>query len=208
MHTRVKICGITSVLDAQHALAYSADAIGIVFYERSVRAISDLGLAREIALSVGPFVNVVGLFVDPQPDYVESVLGRVPLDCLQFHGNEDRVFCESFERPYIKAIRMKPDIDVSCSISNFQSANGVLLDTYVKGMPGGTGETFDWERVPLQDTPIVLAGGLTPENVAQAVRRVRPYGVDVSGGVEAEPGRKDPDKIAAFVAKAKSEPYL
>lgn len=203
---RIKICGITRPGDAELAATAGADAIGLVFYPPSPRHVQDLENAREIALAVGPFVNVVGLFVNPEPDFLEQVLARVPLSVLQFHGDESESFCQSFERPFLKAVRMKPDMDVHEQLAGYSSASGILLDAYKKGVPGGTGETFDWARVPLNPSrPIVLAGGLSPENVASAVRIVEPYGVDVSGGVESAPGIKDRDKIKAFIRNAKLE---
>ena len=203
--TRVKICGITSVADAVTARNAGADAIGIVFYESSPRAVMDLTLARDIALAAGPFVSVVGLFVNADTEFVERVLKYVPLSCLQFHGDESLVFCESFARPYMKAIRMKDGLDVNAAIDNYPSASAILLDSYVKGVPGGTGERFNWDRIPQTKTHIVLAGGLTASNVAEAVSVARPYAVDVSGGVERAPGKKNPDKIQAFISNAKSE---
>jgi len=200
---RVKICGITSVADAKLAVQAGADAIGLVFYERSPRAVS-IEQAREIAISVGPFVTVVGLFVDAEEAFVNDVLAKVGLHVLQFHGNESREFCEQFKRPYVKAIRMRPQLDVTQAIAEYSSATGILLDAYRPGVPGGTGETFDWQRVPSQSPkPIVLAGGLTAQNVAAAVESTQVYGVDVSGGVESAPGKKDPFKVEQFIHNAK-----
>lgn len=203
--TRVKICGITSIEDARQAVVAGADALGLVFYEPSPRHVA-IEQAREIVREVGPFVTLVGLFVNAEADYVREVLSEVPLHILQFHGDEECGFCEQFQRPYLKALRMKPGLDVDQVIATYPSAAGILLDAYRKGVPGGTGETFDWGRVPKQAArPIVLAGGLTPDNVAQAIAATHPYGVDVSGGVEASPGRKDFAKVVAFIANAKAE---
>lgn len=200
---RVKICGITSVADAQLAVNAGADAIGLVFYEPSPRAVS-IEQAREIAASVGPFVTVVGLFVSADEAFIREVLANVALHVLQFHGDESHEFCEQFQRPYMKAIRMRPELDVAQEIADFPSAAAILLDAYRPGVPGGTGETFDWQRVPLQAMrPIVLAGGLTPENVALAVQSTQVYGVDVSGGVESSPGKKDAQKVEQFIHNAK-----
>lgn len=199
IHT--KICGITSVEDALAAVAAGADAIGLVFYAASPRAV-DLTCAREIALAVGPFTVVTGLFVDADTDFINSVLARVPLHLLQFHGNESRSFCESFQRPYMKAIRMHPELDVEMAIAAYPTASALLLDAYRPGVPGGTGEVFDWARVPVVDRPLVLAGGLNPGNVAEAIAATRVYGVDVSGGVESAPGKKDHQKIKEFVRMA------
>jgi phosphoribosylanthranilate isomerase len=200
---RVKICGITSVEDAAAAVQAGTDAIGLVFYSKSPRAVS-VAQAAKIAQSVGPFVTVVGLFVNAEPEFVSSVLQQVPLHVLQFHGDETEEYCQQFQRPYFKALRMKEDLDVSAAMAKFPSAVGILLDAYRPGVPGGTGETFDWQRVPQNSSvPVVLAGGLNPSNVAQAVESTKIYGVDVSGGVEASPGKKDTDKMLAFVRHAK-----
>lgn len=200
---RVKICGITSIADAQVAVKAGADAIGLVFYERSPRAVS-IEQAYAIAASVGPFVTVVGLFVDADKTLVQNVLAKVALHVLQFHGDESREYCEQFQRPYMKAIRMRPELDVMQAINHFPGASAILLDAYRPGVPGGTGETFDWQRVPSQlSRPIVLAGGLTAENVALAIQSTHVYGVDVSGGVESAPGKKDPQKVEQFIHNAK-----
>lgn len=200
---RVKICGITSVADAQVALNAGADAIGLVFYAPSPRAVS-IAQARAIAASVGPFVTVVGLFVDADAEFIQQVLVNVDLHVLQFHGNEARAFCEQFQRPYMKAIRMRPELDVAAAMAEYPSAAALLLDAYRPGVPGGTGETFDWQRVPKQAArPIVLAGGLTADNVALAIQSTQVYGVDVSGGVESAPGQKDAHKVEQFIHRAK-----
>lgn len=200
--TRVKICGITSITDALSAQEAGADAIGLVFYRSSPRAV-DIERAREIAVSVGPFVSVTGLFVDAEAAEVARVLEQVPLHVLQFHGDETPAYCESFRRPYMKAIRMRPALDVEAAIANYSSATAVLLDAYRPGVPGGTGEAFDWQRVPRSaDKAIVLAGGLTPANVAEAIQSTGVYGVDVSGGVESAPGKKDAAKIREFIINA------
>ncbi len=200
----IKICGITQLADAQAAIAAGADALGFVFYAASPRAITP-EQAREIALAVGPFTVLTGLFVDAQPAYIHAVLAQVPLHLLQFHGTETRADCEQFQRPYMKAIRMRPDVDVQAEIRAYPSASAILLDAYRAGVPGGTGETFDWGRVPAQaERPLVLAGGLDEHNVAAALRATSVYGVDVSGGVESAPGIKDHEKIQRFVAAAQS----
>jgi len=200
---RIKICGITSVADAQDAVNAGADAIGLVFYAASPRAVS-IEQAQAIAASVGPFVTVVGLFVDADKAFVEQVLARVQLHVLQFHGNESRAYAEQFQRPYMKAIRMRPELDLDAAINEHSGASAILLDAYSPGVPGGTGETFDWGRVPQESPrPIVLAGGLTAANVATAIRTTRVYGVDVSGGVESAPGKKDAQKIEQFIHNAR-----
>lgn len=203
---RIKICGITRLDDAIACVEAGADAIGLVFYAPSPRYLGDLALARQIALAVGPFVTVVGLFVNPEESMVRQVLERVPLHLLQFHGEEGSEFCERFRRPYMKVLRVQQGVNIQAFSQAYSSAAGVLLDTYKKGVPGGTGERFDWQLVPKStDKPFVLAGGLSPSNVADAVRITTPYGVDVSGGVELAPGIKDKQKINAFITSARSE---
>jgi phosphoribosylanthranilate isomerase len=200
---RIKICGITSVEDATLAVNAGADAIGLVFYEASPRAVS-IEQAAKIAHAVGPFVTVVGLFVNANEAYVNQVLAHVRLHVLQFHGDEPQAFCELFQRPYLKAIRMHPALNVADAIAAYPSASAILLDAYRAGVPGGTGETFDWQRVPATSVrPLVLAGGLTPENVTQAIAATHVYGVDVSGGVESSPGKKDKEKVTTFIINAK-----
>jgi len=200
---RVKICGITSVKDALAAVVAGADAIGLVFYAKSPRHVS-IPQATEIARAAGPFVTVVGLFVDAPAADVKRVLGEVDLHVLQFHGAESATYCEQFQRPYMKALRMKAELDVELEMATYASASAILLDAYRPGVPGGTGETFDWSRVPRQSgLPVVLAGGLTTENIEKAVTAVSVYGVDVSGGVEASPGVKDADKVSTFIRRAK-----
>ena len=199
MRTRVKICGITRLQDAMSAVDNGADAIGLVFYKDSPRAIS-IENARAIVQKLPPFVTVVGLFVDPSPKDVAAVLHRVSLDLLQFHGNELPSECAAYSKPYIKAIKVKEGDDIAEQVSKYTSARGVLLDTFDPGLPGGTGRVFDWTKIPKKlDKPLILAGGLTAENIWQAISKVRPFAVDVSGGVEAAKGIKDPEKIAAFM---------
>ncbi|MDU9412979.1 MULTISPECIES: phosphoribosylanthranilate isomerase [unclassified Pseudomonas] len=201
---RIKICGITRVEDALAAAAAGADAIGMVFYAASPRAVN-VEQARAIVAALPPFVTSVGLFVDMPAAELAAILEAVPLDLLQFHGDETPAACEGHGRPYIKALRVKPGDDVAARVSEYPGASGVLLDTYVPGIPGGTGEAFDWNLVPVGlGKPVILAGGLTPENVASAVVQVRPYAVDVSGGVEASKGIKDHDKVRAFIDAARA----
>jgi len=199
MRTRVKICGITRVEDAQAAVAAGADAIGLVFVEASPRYVS-AARAHTIAAALPPFVTVVGLFVDAPAARVREVLGQVPLDLLQFHGSETPEDCQQFGRPYIRAVRMAPGVDLASESRRYTQAAGLLLDAYDPQVAGGTGATFDWTRVPRDlNKPVILAGGLTPENVARAIQAVRPYAVDVSSGVEQSKGIKDAAKIAAFI---------
>jgi len=201
---RVKICGITSVEDALMAVKGGADAIGLVFYDSSPRCVN-ADQAEAIARAVGPFVTVVALFVNASSDVIKNILRRVPIHVIQFHGDEPADFCEQFSKPYLKALRMREDLDVDQAVSLFDSASGILLDAYTPGVPGGTGETFDWQRIPKDSVkPIILAGGLNPENVRRAVTETSIYGVDVSGGVERAPGIKDSQKIESFVRYAKS----
>lgn len=199
MRTRIKICGITRIEDALAAAQAGADAIGLVFDPKSPRCV-DVKQAVSIARALPPYITVVGLFVDAAPQSIHDVLNRVNLDLLQFHGAETPEYCRAFSKPYVKAIRMSPDVDLHAEERRFPEAAGLLLDTFSPAASGGTGETFDWGRVPRDlKKPVILAGGLTPGNVADAIRRVRPYAVDVSSGVESAKGIKDAQKIAAFV---------
>lgn len=202
--TRTKLCGITSVNDAKAAVDAGADAIGLVFYAKSSRYVS-LAAAADIAQAVGPFVTVTGLFVNAPAEQVWRTLRRVPLHLLQFHGDESARYCEQFARPYIKAVRMKPNVDVTAACREHPKAVGVLLDAYRPGVPGGTGDRFDWQRIPeALPLPLVLAGGLNPDNVAEAVAQTQPYAVDVSGGIEQSPGVKSHEAIRAFVSRVKN----
>jgi phosphoribosylanthranilate isomerase len=201
MRTRVKICGFTRVDDAVKAGNLGVDAIGLVFYPPSPRHV-EIEKAAEIARALPAFVSVVALFVDAEHALIREVLDRVRVDCLQFHGNEPAEACRLYDKPYIKAIRMQPGINVTELERDYRDAAGLLLDAYHPGMPGGSGSGFDWDRIPQSRTlPIILAGGLTPENAGQAVRVVKPYALDVSSGVEAGKGIKDAAKMAAFIRK-------
>lgn len=201
---RIKICGITRVEDALAAAEAGADAIGLVFYGKSPRAVS-IHQARAVIAALPPFVSVVGLFVNASRCELGEILDAVQLDLLQFHGDETPEACSGYGRPYIKALRVKAGDDIAARISQYPEARGFLLDTYVEGVPGGTGQAFDWSLIPegLQ-RPIILAGGLTPTNVGDAISRVRPYAVDVSGGVETSKGIKDAEKVRAFIAQCRS----
>lgn len=199
MHTRIKICGINHLDDALKAVECGADAIGIIFVEKSPRYAS-LTEARVIAESMPPFVTVVGLFMDAPEEKVREALKVVPLNLLQFHGDESAEYCDQFNMPYIKVLRMRDNANVVAYAQEFSNASGILLDAYHKGMGGGTGQTFDWSVIPADlPLPLILAGGLTPDNVASAVEQVRPYAVDVSSGVESEPSVKDHKKIEQFI---------
>ncbi|KFJ91731.1 N-(5'-phosphoribosyl)anthranilate isomerase [Pseudomonas sp. 1-7] len=196
---RSKICGITRIEDALAAVEAGADAIGLVFYGKSPRAVS-IEQAAAILQALPPFVTSVGLFVDMPHDELQQLLQRLPLDLLQFHGDESPADCEGHGRPYIKALRVRPGEEVSAAMAPYAGARGILLDTFIEGVPGGTGASFDWSLVPENAAkPIILAGGLDAGNVATAIRQVRPYAVDVSGGVESGKGIKDAGKIRAFV---------
>jgi len=204
MAMRVKICGITRSEDMRAACEAGADALGFVFYAKSPRHV-EIEQASALVAALPPFVTSVGLFVDAEPEFVRQVLKKVPLDLLQFHGSESPDECRGFARPYLKAVRVRPGADLLKYAADYHDALGLLLDAYVPGVPGGTGERFDWNLVSAHfPMPIVLSGGLTPENVAEAIRQVKPWAVDVSSGVEARPGVKDAAKVAAFIECARN----
>ncbi len=199
IRTRVKICGLTRPEDARTAAELGADAIGLNFYPPSPRVVK-LTEARAIVAALPPFVKVVGLFVDAEPNLVRRMRDSVPLDLLQFHGEENSSECERYAHPYIKAIRVRAGLDLERVLGGFESASGLLLDSWHPEVPGGSGQSFDWALIPRETAkPIILAGGLTPANVAEAIRRVRPFAVDVCGGVESAKGIKDAAKMAAFM---------
>ena len=200
---RVKICGITRIEDALAAARAGADAIGLVFHEASPRAVS-VEQARAIVQALPPFVTSVGLFVDASAERIRQVLEQVPLDMLQFHGDETDAFCQAFARPYLKAVRVRAGDDLNELAGRWPGAHGILLDSYKPGVPGGTGETFDWSMIPAQRSwTLILAGGLQADNVRQAIDLTAPWAVDVSGGVEAAKGIKDVAKINAFIQEVK-----
>jgi phosphoribosylanthranilate isomerase len=199
MRTRIKICGITRVEDALAAVRAGADAIGLVFDPQSPRYVAS-ARAAEIARAVSPFVTVVGLFVNTQPEQVREILGQVRIALLQFHGSETPEQCRVYDLPYIKAVRMQDGVDLSATARRYGDAAGLLLDAFVPHVAGGSGQVFDWTRVPRDlPKPVIVAGGLNAGNVADAVRTARPYAVDVSSGVESSKGIKDASKIDAFV---------
>jgi phosphoribosylanthranilate isomerase len=204
---RVKICGITRVEDALHCARAGADAIGLVFYAPSPRNVG-IEQARSIVSALPPFVTSVGLFVDADPAWVEAVCSALPLDLLQFHGAESASNCERYGRPYIKAVRVRQRSDIEHACQTYASSRGILVDAFVDGIAGGTGQAFDWTLATGSfGKDIILAGGLNPANVASAIRQVQPWAVDVSGGVEAAKGIKDADRITHFmqeVHRAKS----
>jgi phosphoribosylanthranilate isomerase len=216
MRTRVKICGITRVEDGIAAAHAGADAIGLVFWSGTPRCVN-FAQARSIAAALPAFVTVVGLFVDPQPEAVHAALAAVPLDMLQFHGDERPELCGSFGRPYLKAVPVRPGVDLLQYAARFDDAQGLLFDAFQPGgMPGGTGKTFDWAQLPPQLTQptarrLILSGGLTPQNVGAAVRQLHPWAVDVSSGVEiteangsVRKGVKSSTKIVAFIREVRS----
>ncbi|MFL1405239.1 phosphoribosylanthranilate isomerase [Marinobacter sp. M1N3S26] len=209
VRTRTKICGITRPEDALAAAEAGADAIGLVFYEASPRAVT-LEQATAIAGALPAFVTLTGLFVNPTRMEVEQVLARVPLDLLQFHGDESQDFCSQFHRRWIKAVRVRHREDIEKAFRDWNRASGLLVDAYCPQRYGGTGQSFDWSVIPEQrPLPLILAGGLNSANVATATRQVRPWGVDVSGGVEASDGTpegtrkgiKDAAKITEFLSE-------
>ncbi len=200
MRTRVKICGITRVEDAVAAVAQGADAIGLVFWPDSPRYVG-FDRARQIVSAVGPFVFTVGVFVDPSREDVEAALERAGCSMLQFHGDESPSFCSAFGRAWLKAFRVGGKRDLIESVESYRDATGWMFDTWDERLAGGTGESFDWNLVPRNlSRPLVLSGGLTPGNVGDAIRNLRPWAVDVSSGVESDKGIKDASKVAAFIA--------
>jgi len=203
MKTRIKICGLTREEDVDAAVAAGADAIGFVFYPPSPRYVSPQR-AAELAKRIPPFVDVVGLFVNEEPEVVRAACEALPINVLQFHGDEDAAYCCQFARPYLRAARVRPGLDLVEFASSFPDARGLLLDAFVEGYGGG-GHVFDWTLIPPNlPSYLVLSGGLTADNVGDAVQRVRPVAVDVSSGVEMSKGIKDHAKIAAFVAAVRA----
>ena len=199
MKPRIKICGLTRGEDVRAAVDAGADAIGLVFYAKSPRHV-DLAQAAALARAVPPFVTIVGLFVNEDPAQVRRTLAAVPIHLLQFHGDEDEAYCRQFDRPFVKAARVAPGMDLLQYAGAFPSAQAILLDAFVDGFGGG-GKVFVWSLIPPDlKTPIILSGGLDADNVADAITRVRPAAVDVSSGVEVNKGIKDAAKIRAFVA--------
>lgn len=200
MPPRIKICGITRVDDAVAAADLGADAIGLIFYAQSVRHVT-LEQAGAVVAALPPFVSVVALFVNPHASEVEHVLAALPIDLLQFHGEESPAFCRAFCRPYLKAVRMRAGVDLALLAKEYHDARGFVTDAFVVGMPGGTGQCFDWTLLPrMSSLPIVLSGGLDEHNVEQAIAQTRPVAVDVCSGVETAKGIKSAAKMAAFIA--------
>ena len=202
--TKVKICGFTEAENARQAAIVGVDAIGLVFYDKSPRNV-DILRAQEIIEALPPFVNRVGLFVNANPSFVDEVLCEVPLDTLQFHGDESLLDCSQYQMPFIKSLRVKPETNVFQVADEFSSASAILLDSFNPSAYGGTGEAFDWSLACVDiSLPIILAGGLNETNVSVAISQVKPYAVDASSGVESAPGVKDIDKIVAFIRNTNS----
>ena len=204
IRTRIKICGITRLVDALEAVSCGVDALGFVFYKPSPRFVS-IDQVQDIVKNMPAFVSKVGLFVDASTDEVLNILSQIDLEYLQFHGDENEAYCVQFSKPYIKALRIKPDTDIVEIISKYKSAAAILIDAWHPDLAGGTGETFDWtllQGLPKENIPaIILAGGLDPSNVNAAVHLLKPYAVDVSSGVEESPGIKLAEKIRNFVCE-------
>ena len=199
LRVRTKICGITRREDALLAVEAGADAIGLVFYAPSPRCVS-VEQAQNIVRALPSFVTTTALFVNAEPGLVNRVVDQVGIDLLQFHGDESPTVCRAYRRPYIKAVAMQADTDLVAMAGRYDDARALLLETYKPGVPGGTGETFNWQWVNQSvEKPLILAGGLTPDNVAEAIRQTRVYAVDVSGGVEAAKGIKSPEKVLNFI---------
>ena len=202
--TKVKICGFTEAENARQAAIAGVDAIGLVFYDKSPRNVN-IFRAQEIIEGLPPFVNRVGLFVNANPSFVDEVLCEVPLDTLQFHGDESLLDCSQYQMPFIKSLRVKPETNVLQVADEFSSASAILLDSFNPSAYGGTGEAFDWSLACVDiSLPIILAGGLNETNVSVAISQVKPYAVDASSGVESAPGVKDIDKIVAFIRNTNS----
>ena len=198
MRTRVKICGLTRAEDAAVAVACGADALGLIFFPQSTRAV-DVDQAASLAASVPALVDLVGVFVDPNETEVSAVLDRVPITLLQFHGNETREQCETYGVPYMKAVRMRDGVDLEALSDQHPNARAFLLDTYHPESVGGTGAAFDWTRARIAlNAPVILAGGLAADNVGEALTQSGAWAVDVSTGVESEPGKKSAVKIVEF----------
>jgi len=203
LRTRVKICGITRFKDALEAADLGVDALGFVFYAKSLRNI-DAQQAQTIISQLPSFVTTVGLFLNPDEHFVKQVLADADIDLLQFHGTESAEFCESFGKPYIKALGIDGVDDITQVITQYASARSVLLDSHGAGKAGGTGETFDWLSIPENvRKKIILAGGLKPDNVVEAIQQVRPYAVDLSSGVESAPGKKDNELMVRLMSEVK-----
>ncbi|MEI6353853.1 MAG: phosphoribosylanthranilate isomerase [Methylococcus sp.] len=205
--TRVKICGLTRIEDALAAVRLGADALGLVFYPESPRVVS-VEVARSIIERLPPFITIVGLFVNEDPGTIADIVSEVRLDLLQFHGDETEADCQGFGRPFIKAIRMRSDLDLPAALARFPGASGFLVDAFEADAMGGTGRAFDWGRLTqAMAQNLIVAGGLRPDNVTAALKALRPYALDVSSGVEAQKGIKDEAKMAAFLSEVHDFDY-
>jgi phosphoribosylanthranilate isomerase len=201
---KIKICGFTNADNAREASLLGIDAIGLVFYDKSPRHV-DVESALEIVNALPPFINRVGLFVNADSSFIDEVLCEVPLDTLQFHGDESVLECTQYAMPFIKAVRVNHDTNLTQMADDYHQASGLLLDAFNKDAYGGTGEAFDWNLAKVDiDLPIILAGGLNPNTIAEAIKQVNPYAVDVSSGVESELGMKDITKIKQFIQQVRS----
>ena len=201
--TRVKFCGLRHKDDIADAVALGVDALGFVFYEPSSRYLAPEDAAT-LTRAVPAFLTRVGLFVNENAETIKRIFEIARLNLIQYHGEESPEFCDSVGLPYIKAFRVQQDMDIRGAMDRYPNASGFLLDAYVRGQPGGTGERFDWGLIPRSYAPIILAGGLTPDNAKDAIEQVAPWALDVSGGIESKPGRKDPDKMARFMDACRS----
>lgn len=200
---RIKICGLTRTQDVQTAVAEGADALGFVLYQPSPRAVT-AEQAAQLIQAVPAFVTTVALFVNESAEEINRALSVCPFDLLQFHGDESPEFCRQFNRPYMKAIRVRSAEDITHAVQQYPDAKALLLDAYVENLPGGTGQAFDWRLIPQLSIPWVLAGGLNANNVADAINQVQPFAVDISGGVEASKGIKDSQKIQEFISEVRN----
>lgn len=200
---RIKICGLTRAQDVKNAVAEGADALGFVLYAPSPRAVT-AEQAAQLIKEVPAFVTTVALFVNESAEEIQRVLSICPFDLLQFHGDESPEFCRQFNRPYMKAIRVRSADDIHSAVQQYPDTKALLLDAYVENLPGGTGQAFDWRLIPQLSVPWVLAGGLNPTNVAEAINQVTPFAVDISGGVEASKGIKDRKKIQEFISEVRN----
>ena len=201
---KIKICGITQADNAREVALLGIDAVGLVFYEQSPRHV-DVESAIQVVNALPPFINRVGLFVNADSGFIDEVLCEVPIDTLQFHGDESVIECTQYGMPFIKALRVNENTNIAKMADDYHQASGLLLDAFNKDAYGGTGEQFDWSLAKVDiDLPIILAGGLNPDTVADAISQVNPYAVDVSSGVESEPGIKDIAKIKEFIRKVRS----
>jgi phosphoribosylanthranilate isomerase len=200
---RIKICGLTRDQDVHNAVVEGADALGFVLYAPSPRAVS-AEQAAQLIQKVPAFVTTVALFVNEGADEIQRALKLCPFDLLQFHGDESPDFCRQFNRPYMKAIRVRSAEDIHSAVQQYPDAKALLLDAYVENLPGGTGQAFDWRLIPQLSIPWVLAGGLNANNVADAINQVQPFAVDISGGVEASKGIKDKQKIKDFISEVRN----